>query len=204
MNVDWKQIGEDLKNVDLNDLSSASYSVKLIGIGLIALLILGLGYYFLVSGDITQIDALRTEEVSLKQQFLQKKAMAINLPAYEQQMRGMRIAFKELLQQLPNTTHMPDFVTEVTQAGQACGLQIELMQPEQETPKAFYAELPIHLKVAGSYVQLGHFAADIAALPRIVTLGNVQLKTEKGDRLAMTMVAKTYRYMKNPPPVKKK
>ncbi|MDA8361047.1 MAG: type 4a pilus biogenesis protein PilO [Gammaproteobacteria bacterium] len=205
MSVDWQQTLEDLKNVDLNDLASAPYSVKAVGVGLITILLAGLGYFFLMRGDMAKIQALRVQETALKQQFIQVKNEAINLPAYKVQMREMKVRFKQLLQQLPNTTHMPDFVTEVTQAGQACGLEIELLQPQAEKPRQFYAELPIKLAVAGSYAQLGRFVADIAALPRIVTLGDVTLKADKGgDRLSMSLMAKTYRYLKNPPPVKKK
>ncbi|MDA8390763.1 MAG: type 4a pilus biogenesis protein PilO [Gammaproteobacteria bacterium] len=203
--MDWQQTLEDLKNVDLNDLASAPYSVKVVGVGLVTVLLLGLGYFFLMRGDMAKIGVLRAQEVALKQQFIQVKSEALNLPAYKQQMREMKVRFKQLLQQLPNTTHMPDFVTEVTQAGQSCGLEIELLQPQAEKPEQFYAELPIKLAVAGSYAQLGHFVADIAALPRIVTLGDVVLKTKQGgDRLSMSLMAKTYRYLKNPPPVKKK
>ena len=206
MKIDWRQIYEDLQSVDLNDLSSASYSVKVIGMGLLTLLILGGGYFFLVRGDIGKLHAQRAEEVTLKNQYMNVKREAMNLPAYRKQMKHLDVVLATLMQQLPTSTRMPDFVTEVTQAGQACGLQIKLLQPRDEKAREFYAELPISLTVAGSYAQLGHFVGDIAAMSRIITLGDIQIKPVKsgGDFLSMAMVAKTYRYIANPPPVKKK
>ncbi|MHB8254642.1 MAG: type IV pilus inner membrane component PilO [Acidiferrobacter sp.] len=195
--MDWQQTVEDLKNVDFNNLSASPYSVKLVGVGLGCFLLLVLGYWFFIRGQIHTNAALQTQEISLKQQFVQQKMEAANLPAYQRQMKKMKVLFGGLLQQLPNTTHMPEFVTEVTQAGKSSGLQFALLKPEGEVPKNFYAELPIQLTVGGTYAQLGHFVGDIAALPRIVTLGNVKVTAKKGDFLSMSVTAKTYRYLKH-------
>ncbi len=195
--MDWRQTIEDLKSVDLNNLSASPYSVKVVGVGLSCVLLLGLGYWLFISGQIKTYDNLRVQEKSLKQQFLQQKMEAAELPAYEEQMRKMKVEFGGLLQELPNTTHMPEFVTEVTQAGKSSGLQFVLFKPEKEVPKDFYAELPISLTVGGTYEQLGHFVGDIAALPRIVTLGNVKVTAKHGNYLSMSVTAKTYRYLKH-------
>lgn len=204
MDWDWRQTLDDLKNVDINNLGASPYPVKVIGVAAAGVLLLFAGYWFVIRGEVEHYGALRAEERSLKQQFIQQKRLASELPAYEQQMKNMRVAFHTLLQELPNTTHMPEFVTEVTQAGKACGLQFILLRPEHEKPKAFYAELPIQLTVAGTYRQLGHFVGDIAALPRIVTLGNVRVAPKDGgDLLTMSMIAKTYRYMVKARPVKR-
>jgi type IV pilus assembly protein PilO len=195
--VDWRQTIEDLKGVDLNNLAASPYSVKVVGVGVSCVLLLLAGYWFFISGQIHTYDGLRTQEVALKQQFLQQKMEAAQLPAYEQQMKKMKVMFGGLLQELPNTTHMPEFVTEVTQAGKSSGLQFALFKPEKEVPKDFYAELPIALTVAGTYEQLGHFVGDIAALPRIVTLGDVKVTAKQGDFLSMSVTARTYRYLKH-------
>lgn len=196
--MDWRQTLDDLKNVDINNLGASPYPVKLIGVGVACLIVLVAGYWFLIQGQVDTYDGLQAQETQLKQQFVVQKRLAINLPAYEQQMKQMKVAFRTLMQELPNTTHMPDFVTEVTEAGQATGLQFVLLKPQNETLKDFYAQLPIQLTVAGTYRQLGHFVGDIAALPRIVTLGNVKVTVKTGDLLTMSMIATTYRYVKNP------
>lgn len=195
--MDWRQTLEDIKNVDFNNLSASPYSVKLVGVGLSCVLLLGLGFWFLIRGQIHDYQSLRTQEKSLKQQFIHQKMEAAQLPAYQLQMKRMKILFGGLLQELPNTTHMPEFVTEVTQAGKSSGLQFVLLKPQGEVPKDFYAELPIQLTVSGTYTQLGHFVGDIAALPRIVTLGNAKVTAKDGNLLLMSVTAKTYRYLKH-------
>lgn len=195
--MDWQQTFEDIKNVDFNNLGASPYPVKLVGVAISCVLIMALGYWFFIRGQIHTDNGLQTQERALKQQFVQQKMQADNLPSYQRQMKKMKVLFGGLLQELPNTTHMPGFVTEVTQAGKSSGLQFSLLKPEGEVPKDFYAELPIQLTVQGTYAQLGHFVGDIAALPRIVTLGNVKLAAKKGDILTMSMTAKTYRYLKH-------
>ncbi len=195
--MDWLQTIEDLKTVELNNLTAAPYSAKMVGVGLSCVLLLGLGYWLFISGQIHTNETLLAQEVALKQQFVSQKMEAEDLPAYQQQMKKMKVLFGGLLQELPNTTHMPEFVTEVTKAGKSSGLQFVLLKPEGEVPKNFYAELPIKLTVDGTYAQLGHFVGDIAALPRIVTLGTVKVAAKKGVLLSMSMTAKTYRYLKH-------
>ncbi len=195
--MDWQQTIEDLKNVDLNNLSASPYSVKVVGVGVSCVLLLALGYWFFISGQIHTDEGLHSQEVMLKQQFVQQKMEAEDLPAYQRQMKKMKVLFGGLLQELPNTTHMPEFVTEVTKAGKSSGLQFLLLKPKGEVSKNFYAELPIELTVSGTYAQLGHFVGDIAALPRIVTLGHVTVTAKKGNLLSLSMTAKTYRYLKH-------
>ncbi len=195
--MDFRQTIEDLKAIDLNNLAASPYSVKVVGVGASCVLLLVLGYFFFIRGQIQTYEALRAQEAALKQQFVQQKMEAAQLPAYQQQMKKMKVLFGGLLQELPNTTHMPEFVTEVTQAGKSSGLEFELFKPEKEVPKDFYAELPIALTVGGTYAQLGHFVGDIAALPRIVTLGNVKVVEKKANYLSMSVTAKTYRYLKH-------
>ena len=195
--MDWQQTIDDLKNVDFNNLAASPYSVKVVGAGLSCVLLLALGYWFFIRGQIHTDEGLRTQEIALKHQYVTQKMEAEDLPAYQQQMKKMKVLFGGLLQELPNTTHMPEFVTEVTKAGKSSGLQFVLLKPEGEVPKNFYAELPIKLTVHGTYAQLGHFVGDIAALPRIVTLGDVKVTAKKGVLLSMSMTAKTYRYLKH-------
>ncbi len=195
--MEWQQTLEELKTVDLNNLAAAPYSAKVVGAGLSCVLLLVLGYWFFIRGQITEDNQLRHQEQVLKQQFVHERTEADDLPAYEQQMKKMKALFGGLLQELPDTTHMPEFVTEVTRAGKSTGLKFVLLKPEGEVPKDFYALLPIRLTVAGTYGQLGRFVGDIAALPRIVTLGDVKIAAKKGDLLTMSMTARTYRYLKH-------
>ena len=127
---------------------------------------------------------------------MNKKAMAINLPAYKEQMEEMEQTFGSLLRQLPNTTEVPDLLVDITQAGLGRGLEFTLFRPEKELPKDFYAELPISVEVRGTYHELAQFVSDVAALPRIVTFGDIAITSAgKDNKLTMSAKAKTYRYM---------
>ncbi|MHB8346643.1 MAG: type IV pilus inner membrane component PilO [Acidiferrobacterales bacterium] len=187
---------DDLKNIDLNNIGSWPYPVKIGAIALVCVLILFLGYWFVISDEIQQLNQAQKQEQSLKQTFLEKKSLALNLPAYKQQMREMKQVFGTLLRQLPNKTEVPNLLVDITQAGLGRGLQFVLFKPEQEKPLDFYAELPVAIKVTGTYHELGEFVSDLAALPRIVTLSQINIASEPGtDHLTMTTLAKTYRYL---------
>ena len=188
---------KDLENVDWNDFSSWPIAIKLVGVVVIGVGILIAGYWFIIKNEISDLDKVQAEELSLRQSFSSKKGLAINLPAYQRQMEEMNQTFGSLLRQLPNSTEVPDLLIDITQAGLGRGLDFVLFKPGSEVKKGFYAELPINLKVSGSYHELAQFISDVSALPRIVTIGNITVANEKkGERLSMTAVAKTYRYLK--------
>jgi type IV pilus assembly protein PilO len=187
---------DDLKSINANDPSSWPLPVKIVAISLVCLLILGGGYWFLIQGEIEQYDAEQAKENQLKETYLNKKALAINLPAYKQQMEEMEQTFGSLLRQLPNSTEVPDLLVDITQAGLGRGLEFVLFRPEKEQPRDFYAELPISLQVNGTYHELALFISDAAALPRIVTFGDISITSPgKGNRLSMSAQARTYRYL---------
>ncbi len=187
---------DDLKNIDPNNIGSWPYPVKIGAIALVCMLILFLGYWFVISDEIDQLSQAQKQEQSLKQTFLEKKALALNLPAYKQQMLTMNQAFGTLLRQLPDKTEVPNLLVDITQAGLGRGLQFVLFKPEAEKPLDFYAELPVSIKVTGTYHELGEFVSDLAALPRIVTLSQIDIASKAGtNHLTMTTLAKTYRYL---------
>lgn len=186
---------DDLKNIDINNIAGWPLPIKTAGIALISVALLFLGYWFLIADELTQYDTEQRKEASLKDTFLNKKAMAINLPAYKQQMEEMQQTFGTLLRQLPNKTEVPNLLVDITQAGLGRGLNFVLFKPEKEKPQEFYAELPIDLKVTGSFHQLGQFVSDLAALPRIVTVGDIQINADPKGGLNMAAIARTYRYL---------
>jgi len=187
---------DDLKNIDINNPAAWPAPVKIGGIALICVVLLFLGYYFLISDELDQYSQEQKKEETLKQTFLDKKALAINLPAYKQQMEDMHQQFGTLLRQLPNKTEVPNLLVDITQAGLGRGLNFVLFKPEKEKPQEFYAELPINIKVTGGYHELGQFISDLAALPRIVTVGDINIASDaKTNILTMSAIARTYRYL---------
>ena len=188
---------DDLKNINVNDIASWPIPVKVVGVLVICGAILFAGYWFLIQGEIEEYNRAQEKEAHLRKTFLTKKALAINLPAYRQQMEDIKQTFGSLLRQLPNTTEVPDLLVDITQAGLGRGLEFVLFKPEKEKPRDFYAELPISVRVKGSYHDLALFVSDVAALPRIVTFGNITITAaaKKSDRLNMSAKARTYRYL---------
>lgn len=190
---------DDLRNINPNDPSSWPLPIKIGGIGVTSVLILVAGFWFLIQGGLDEYAAGQKKEEGLRETFLSKKALAVNLPAYKQQMEDMRRTFGSLLRQLPNTTEVPDLLVDITQAGLGRGLEFVLFRPEKENPKDFYAELPISIEIRGSYHDLAQFISDVAALPRIVTVGDISVAvpggTAKGNVLNMSARARTYRYL---------
>ncbi len=187
---------DDLKNIDVNDLASWPVPIKIVAILAVCVAILGGGYVILIQDALEQYGQATKQEEGLRKTFLDKKALAINLPAYRKQMEEMQQTFGSLLRQLPNTTEVPDLLVDITQAGLGRGLEFSLFRPEKEQPKDFYAELPISIEVRGSYHELALFVSDVAALPRIVTFGDIAINSASGsNKLSMSAKAKTYRYL---------
>lgn len=188
---------DDLKNIDLNNLGSWPVPIKIGGILFVCVVILAAGFWFLIQGELDQYGDARKKEDDLRETFLNKKGLAINLPAYKQQMEEMEQTFGSLLRQLPNTTEVPDLLVDITQAGLGRGLEFNLFRPEKEQPKDFYAEMPISVEVRGGYHELAQFVSDVAALPRIVTFGDITISNAGGkdNKLTMSAKAKTYRYL---------
>jgi type IV pilus assembly protein PilO len=166
--------------------------IILIGILLVVLL---LGWWFGWRVQFEELDAKREQEVSLKEEWRTKKAQAVNLEEYQKQLTEINRSFGALLKQLPNASEMDALLVDINQAGLGRGLQFELFKPGAEVLRDFYAELPITIKVTGSYHDLGAFTGDIAKLPRIVTLNDIDVTQIKDGGLAMSAVAKTFRYL---------
>ena len=186
----------DLRDIDINDIPSWPTWIKISATALIGIGILFAGYWFIVADQIAVLENAKKEEQKLRQTFLEKKALAINLEAYRQQIEEIKETFGVMLKQLPDKTEVPELLIDITQAGLGRGLQFELFKPQNRRIADFYAELPINISVSGTYHQLGNFVSDVAALPRIVTIGDIILKPlEKSDRLVMTAVTKTYHYL---------
>lgn len=186
---------DDLRNIDPNDISSWPRSVKIFVAALICIAILGAGYWFIIKDQLAELEKSERAEVALRDEFSRKKALAINLEAYKQQMVEMQERFGVMLRQLPNKTEVPELLIDITQTGLGRGLQFELFQPRNKRVADFYAELPVNIRVKGTYHQLGEFVSDVAALPRIVTIDDLVLSPSRGEILTMSAVAKTYHYL---------
>ncbi len=193
-------MGMDLS--EINDLSFENIGewpvlIKLLTVLVVIGAILGGGYYYLMKDEYATLKKAEKKEISLRKQFENKQAKAVNLEAYRQQLKDMKKSFGVMLRQLPNKTEVAALLVDVSQTGLAAGLEFQLFQPGGEKKKDFYAELPIKIRVVGTYHQFGEFVSGLAALPRIVTVHNVSINRAKGsNKLIMNATAKTYRYLR--------
>ena len=188
---------DDLRRLDPKKIGSWPAGPKLGVLLLLLLAIVGLAYWFDWKDQVDQIDAEKTKEEQLKSTFVEKKKQALDLPAYRKQLEDIEKQFGALLKQLPGKSEMDALLTDINQAGLGRGLQFELFKPAaQEDMKDFYAELPISIRITGSYHDIGAFASDVGKLSRIVTLNDIALQPGKdSNTLIMDATAKTFRYL---------
>jgi type IV pilus assembly protein PilO len=186
---------DDFRRLNFREVGNWAPLPKVIVLSLVVLFIVGLGAFFDWKDQWDTLQTAQQEEGRLKEQFTQKKAKAINYDLYVQQLAEIEQSFGALVKQLPNRSEIDALLTDINQAGLGRGLTFELFQPAtQERMQDFYAELPINLRITGTYHDMGAFASDVAQLPRIVTLNDVAIANDKGT-LTLDAVAKTFRYL---------
>lgn len=195
-----------LKDLDFNNTGAWPREFKLGFCVLVGLLIFGLLYWFFVRDKTTELEGLESQEKSLRSEFETKEGRAANLEPLKLQLAQMEQQLQQMLRQLPSKTEMPDLIVDISQTALATGLTSELFQPGPETPKEFYAEKPIALRMVGTYHQFGAFVSGVASLPRVVilTMHDISLRPKNPGKdvgikesipLELSGTVKTYRYL---------
>ena len=192
--IDFQAIADDFRYLNPNDPGAWPLVPKLTMLFGLFVVLLVAGWWFLWSDQLAELEGKQKEEETLKQQYLDKKKQAVNLDLYIEQLAEIDRSFGALLKQLPNKSEIEALLIEVNQAGLGRGLQFDLFRPGAEQVKDFYAELPIAVQIIGGYHDFGAFAADIAKLPRIVTLNNISIVPGKDGVLALDATTNTFRY----------
>lgn len=196
MALNFNEIVEDFRRLNWQDPGTWPLIPKIVVLLAVLIAVPVAGYFLDWQAQVEQIDAGRIEEAKLKDSYVAKKRQAVNLDLHKQQLREIDTQFGALLRQLPNKSQMDALLVDINQAGLGRGLQFDLFKPAAaETQKEFYAELPIEVKVVGNYHDMGAFAADVGALPRIVTLNDVRINAQKDGSLVMEATARTFRYL---------
>jgi type IV pilus assembly protein PilO len=193
---------DQLRSLDPRDVGRWPLPVRGFFVALAFIAVTGIGWYLFVwDDDRPVLQKAEQDEMDLRAQFETKQQRAANLDAYKLQLGEMERSFGAMLRQLPGKTEVPNLLVDISQTGLAAGLQEKLFQPGAEKSNGFYAELPIHIRLVGSYHEFGSFVSGIAALPRIVTLHDISITpvdTKNGyDNLTMDVTAKTYRYIED-------
>jgi type IV pilus assembly protein PilO len=194
--IDFKQIVEDFKTLNPQDPGLWPAAPRFASLfGLFTALLVS-AWYFGWNVQMEELDGKVAEEVKLKDDWIGKKKQAVNLDEHRRQLEQINNTFGALLKQLPNRSEMGDLLVDINKAAQSRGLLVDLFKPGVEAPRDFFAELPITLQLTGSYHDIGTFAGDIAELPRIVTLNDIDISTNPKDALlVMRTTAKTFRYL---------
>jgi len=190
---------EEIQSLDVNDVGRWPLPFRLAVIVLVFAVVMGLGiYWFIIKDKAPQLGRVQEEEQQLRVTFENKQRKAANYDAYKAQLSQIEQSFGTMLRQLPGKTEIPSLIVDISQTGLAAGLQEKLFVPQGEVPRDFYAEKPIKIRLTGGYHEIGNFVSGIAALPRIVTLHDINITKEdknKFDSLSLEVTAKTYRYL---------
>lgn len=186
---------DELRQLDPKEIGSWPLPVQLSVLLVIVASLVGFGYFQIWSPQLELLEAGKTKEGELKTVYLDKKAKAINLDAYKQQLLEIEESFGAMLKQLPKKSEMDALLTEINQVGLGRGLQFELFKPGTEELKTETAELPVTVKIAGSYHDLAAFTSDVAQLSRIVTLSDIKVEPSKEFGMLLSATARTYRYL---------
>jgi len=196
MAIDFKRIADDFRNTNWRDPGTWTVLPKAVVLVAVLVALPVAGYLLLWQDQLLELENARSQEVKLKQDYVNKKRQAVNLDLHKQQLREIDTQFGALLKQLPNKSQMDALLVDINQAGLGRGLQFELFKPAgREIVRDFYAELPISVRVVGTYHDMGAFASDVGQLSRIVTLNNVEIEASKAGNLTMNVTARTFRYL---------
>lgn len=192
---DLRTFINDFKNLDPKDVGAWPLAPRITVLAVLFVVVLGAGWWFDWRQQVDDYEQKKQDELKLRDEWLSKKKQAVNLDEYRKQLAEIDRSFGALLRQLPNKAEMESLLVDINQAGLGRGLQFELFRPGSEVMRDFYAELPITVRVTGSYHDLGAFAGDVAKMPRIVTLNEMGVGVGKDNNLIMDAIATTYRYL---------
>ena len=186
---------DDLRGVDINDPAEwPPWFVVVVSLLVCVALIAG-GWQFLIRDQRLRLEHERAHETELRQTFTIKKGMVVNLPAYRAQMVEIETMLADLVQQLPDSSEVPSLLIAITEAGARRGLEFVVFDPQEQELGDFYSTLPILMEVKGGYHQLANFISDLAQMPRIVTVGDMEITADEAGVLTSSLVVKTYSYL---------
>lgn len=197
-NLNLRNVLRDFHNLNPNDVGAWPVAPRVVALFSIFVAVIVAGWWLVWKDQLDALEASQQTEMKLRDEYVTKKTEAVNLPLYVEQLNEIDRSFGALLKQLPNKAEVESLLVEVNQSGMGRGLQFELFKPSQESTKDFYAELPVNVRLTGSYHDFGAFADDIGRLSRIVTLNNISITTNqqtKDGSLVMEAVTKTFRYL---------
>lgn len=193
---DFNRLVDDFKGLDANDPGVWPLAPRIAAMLFVLVMVLLGAWWFFWQDQMDQLARTEQKELELRASWKDKKRQSINLDAHLKQLAEIDRQFGALLKQLPNRAEMDSLLADINQAGVGRGLQFQLFKPGSESMRDFYAEMPISVELTGTYHDLGAFAGDVAKMPRIVTLNNIDIERKKENSpLELKATAVTYRYL---------
>lgn len=190
----FKDFIDTLNNLNPQEIHKWPFSViTFLGV-MLSVFLLFVGYFLIINSSIEDLNLEVAKEEKLKKDYTDKIKQTVNLEGYKKQLQEITIASDQLLKQLPDSSEIENLLISINQAGGTRGLKFEYFKPEKEIVSEFYAELPIKIKVTGTYDSIGNFATDISQLSRVVVLKDINLTSNNG-LISMEATAKTFRYL---------
>jgi len=190
----FKDFIDTLNNLNPQEIHKWPFSViTFLGV-MLSVFLLFVGYFLIINSSIEDLNLEVAKEEKLKKDYTDKIKQTVNLEGYKKQLQEITIASDQLLKQLPDSSEIEKLLISINQAGGTRGLKFEYFKPEKEIVSEFYAELPIKIKVTGTYDSIGNFATDISQLSRVVVLKDINLTSNNG-LISMEATAKTFRYL---------
>lgn len=195
--IDFERLAQDFRNLDQNDPGSWPLAPRVAVFVTLLIVTVAAAWWFIWNDQVELLETRQAQEIQLRESWMAKKRLALNKEEYKRQLGEADRQFGALLKQLPNKAEMDSLLSDINQAGLGRGLQFELFKPGAEAVKDFYAEMPIAVSIVGTYHDLGQFASDVARMPRIVTLTNLDLGSKDAESGLLTLQASaiTYRYL---------
>ena len=194
---------EELQSLDTSDPGRWPLLFRVVSVFVVFAAAVTLGVYmFVIKSEMPVLQRAELEERELRATFEERQTKTANFDSYRAQLAEIERSFGAMLRQLPGRTEVPNLLVDISQTGLGAGLEEKLFQPMGEIRREFYAELPIKIRLTGSYHELGNFVSGIAALPRIVTLHDIGIRPVSPDfydELTLDVTAKTYRYLDEDP-----
>ncbi|HUS23682.1 MAG TPA: type 4a pilus biogenesis protein PilO [Candidatus Binatia bacterium] len=207
----FQQIAKELQTLDTKDPGAWPLYVRIAAAVVLLVAVAVFGYFYFITEQLDELAKVQQQEKVLKDDFEAKQRKVAALDALKEQLAEMERTFGAMLRQLPSRAEIANLLIDISQTRLASSLEEELFQPQSELPREFYAEVPNRIVVVGHYHEMGAFVSGVAALPRIVTVDDIDIRGAAGpqkDLLRMQATAKTYRYLDAgevaPPPAKKK
>lgn len=184
----------DLSELDFENIGNWPLLHRLIFIISVCVILSGAFFYYVTMPQIDALKQVEAKEITLKDEFKTKAALSANLEEYRAQMVEIKNIFNGLLNKLPSNAEVASLLDNISFIGANNGLQFKSINWGVTKDQELSIEVPISIQVVGKYEELGSFAADIAASPRIVILDDLKLTKANDDLMTLNVIAKTYRY----------